>query len=214
MPLTDGSEIRLTIARYYTPTGRHIQKPYQDTETYRKDLNQRYLNGEFFLKDSIKLPDSLMYKTLKTKRTVYGGGGIMPDVFVALDTTESSSYFADLIQGGHVNSFIFKYVNENRATLMKSYPSIKEFKANFVCDAAFMDSFFAYVAQEDSTLKFNEDEYRRSENLIKLRLKSVIAQDLWGTNEMFQIYNDTNEILQEAIQQIQSKNYNNFNLEK
>jgi carboxyl-terminal processing protease len=97
---------------------------------------------------------------------------------------------------------------------MKSYPSIKEFKANFVCDAAFMDSFFAYVAQEDSTLKFNEDEYRRSENLIKLRLKSVIAQDLWGTNEMFQIYNDTNEILQEAIQQIQSKNYNNFNLEK
>lgn len=214
MPLTDGSEIRLTIARYYTPTGRHIQKPYQDTETYRKDLNQRYLNGEFFLKDSIKLPDSLMYKTLKTKRTVYGGGGIMPDVFVALDTTESSSYFADLIQGGHVNSFIFKYVNENRATLLKSYPSIKEFKANFVCDAAFMDSFFAYVAQEDSTLKFNEDEYRRSENLIKLRLKSVIAQDLWGTNEMFQIYNDTNEILQEAIQQIQSKNYNNFNLEK
>ncbi|MEY4974616.1 MAG: hypothetical protein RLZZ55_1409 [Bacteroidota bacterium] len=214
MPLTDGSEIRLTIARYYTPTGRHIQKPYQDTETYRKDLNQRYLNGEFFLKDSIKLPDSLMYKTLKTKRTVYGGGGIMPDVFVALDTTESSSYFADLIQGGHVNSFIFKYVNMNRATLLKSYPSIKEFKANFVCDAAFMDSFFAYVAQEDSTLKFNEDEYRRSENLIKLRLKSVIAQDLWGTNEMFQIYNDTNEILQEAIQQIQSKNYNNFNLEK
>jgi carboxyl-terminal processing protease len=214
MPLTDGSEIRLTIARYYTPTGRHIQKPYQDTETYRKDLNQRYLNGEFFLKDSIKLPDSLMYKTLKTKRTVYGGGGIMPDVFVALDTTESSSYFADLIQGGHVNSFIFKYVNENRATLLKSYPSIKEFKANFVCDAAFMDSFFAYVAKEDSTLRYNEYEYRRSENLIKLRLKSVIAQDLWGTNEMFQIYNDTNEILQEAIQQIQSKNYNNFNLEK
>jgi len=214
MPLSDGSEIRLTIARYYTPTGRHIQKPYQDTETYRKDLNQRYLNGEFFLKDSIKLPDSLMYKTLKTKRTVYGGGGIMPDVFVALDTTESSTYFADLIQGGHVNSFIFKYVNENRAALLKSYPSIKEFKANFVCDASFMDSFFAYVAIEDSTLKYNEDEYRRSENLIKLRLKSVIAQDLWGTNEMFQIYNDTNEILQEAIQQIQSKNYNNFNLEK
>ena len=214
MPLTDGSEIRLTIARYYTPTGRHIQKPYQDTETYRKDLNQRYLNGEFFLKDSIKLPDSLMYKTLKTKRTVYGGGGIMPDVFVALDTTESSTYFADLIQGGHVNSFIFKYVNENRTALLKSYPSIKEFKANFICDAAFMDSFFAYVAIEDSTLKFNEEEYRRSENLIKLRLKSVIAQDLWGTNEMFQVYNDTNEILQEAIQQIQSKNYNNFNLEK
>ncbi|MEN9743932.1 MAG: hypothetical protein RLZZ65_1737 [Bacteroidota bacterium] len=214
MALSDGSEIRLTIARYYTPTGRHIQKPYQDTETYRKDLSQRYLNGEFFLKDSIKLPDSLMYKTLKTKRTVYGGGGIMPDVFVPLDTTESTTYFAELIQGGHVNSFIFKYVNANRAALLKNYPSIKEFKANFICDAAFMNEFFAYVAQEDSTLTYNEEAYRRSENLLKLRLKSVLAQDLWGTNEMFQIYNDTNEILQEAIELLKNKKYTNYQLDK
>ncbi|MFM6945731.1 MAG: S41 family peptidase [Flavobacteriales bacterium] len=214
MPLSDGSEIRLTIARYYTPTGRHIQKPYQDTETYRKDLSQRYLNGEFFLKDSIKLPDSLMYKTLKTKRTVYGGGGIMPDVFVALDTTESTTYFANLIQGGHVNSFIFNYVNANRKDLLQKYPTIKEFKAGFNCDATFMDAFFAYVAQEDSTLLFNEQDYKRSERLLKLRLKSVLAQDLWGTNEMFQVYNDTNEILQEAIHVLQSKSYQNFELEK
>jgi carboxyl-terminal processing protease len=214
MPLSDGSEMRLTIARYYTPTGRHIQKPYQDTETYRKDLNQRYLNGEFFLKDSIKMPDSLMYKTLKTKRTVYGGGGIMPDVFVALDTTESTTYFSKLIQGGHVNSYAFKYINANRAALKAQYPDITTFKNNFSCDKAFMDAFFAYVAQEDPKLLFDEKEYATSENLIKLRLKAVIAQDLWGTNEMFQIYNQTNEILQQAIQVLQSKQYSKYELDK
>lgn len=214
MPLSDGSEMRLTIARYYTPTGRHIQKPYQDTETYRKDLNQRYLNGEFFLKDSIKMPDSLMYKTLKTKRTVYGGGGIMPDVFVALDTTESTTYFSKLIQGGHVNSFAFKYINANRTVLKAQYPSFQSFKNNFTCDNAFMDEFFAYVAQEDPQLLFNEKEYATSEKLIQLRLKAVLAQDLWSTGEMFQIYNQTNEILQQAVEVLQNKQYSKYELDK
>ena len=214
MPLSDGSEMRLTIARYYTPTGRHIQKPYQDTETYRKDLSQRYLNGEFFLKDSIKLPDSLMYKTLKTQRTVYGGGGIMPDVFVPLDTTQNSSYFADLIQGGHVNSFAFQYINANRAALRSKYPDINAFKRNFILDQAFMDEFFAYVQKEDPTLLFNAEQYAISEQLLKLRIKAVLAQDLWGTNEMFQIYNQTNEILQKAIEVLQSKQYSKFELDK
>jgi carboxyl-terminal processing protease len=214
MPLSDGSEMRLTIARYYTPTGRHIQKPYQDTETYRKDLNQRYLNGEFFLKDSIKMPDSLMYKTLKTKRTVYGGGGIMPDLFVPLDTTESTVYFSKLIQGGHVNNFAFQYINANRATLKAQYPTIGAFKNNFICDQDFMNAFFAFVAKEDAELVFDQKEYDISEKLLKLRLKAVLAQDLWGTNEMFQIYNETNEILQEAIEVLQSKTYKNYQLDK
>lgn len=214
MPLSDGSEMRLTIARYYTPTGRHIQKPYQDTETYRKDLNQRYLNGEFFLKDSIKMPDSLMYKTLKTKRTVYGGGGIMPDVFVPLDTTQNSVYFADLIQGGHVNSFAFQYINANRAALRSKYPDINAFKRDFILDQAFMDQFFAYVQKEDPTLLFNAEQYAISEQLLKLRIKAVLAQDLWGTNEMFQVYNETNEILQKAVEVLQSKQYSQFELDK
>jgi carboxyl-terminal processing protease len=214
MPLSDGSEMRLTIARYYTPTGRHIQKPYQDTETYRKDLNQRYLNGEFFLKDSIKMPDSLMYQTLKTKRTVYGGGGIMPDVFVPLDTAEITTYFSKLIQGGHVNSFAFNYINTNRAALKAQYPDIKSFKTNFTCDLAFMDAFFAHVSKEDPKLEFDAAAYATSEKLIQLRLKSVLAQDLWGTNEMFQVYNETNEILQEAIKVLQTKQYTNYQLDK
>ena len=160
------------------------------------------------------MPDSLMYKTLKTKRTVYGGGGIMPDVFVALDTTETSSYFSTLVQGGHLNNFAFNYVNSNRAALKVKYPNIISFKSNFSCDESFMDAFFTFVKQEDPKLLFDEKEYATSERLIKLRLKAILAQDLWGTNEMFQIYNDTNEILQEAIRVLQEKKYNQYKLDK
>ncbi len=214
MPLSDGSEIRLTIARYYTPTGRFIQKPYDDTETYRKDITQRFLNGEFIHADSIKMPDSLKFETLKTHRTVYGGGGIMPDFFVPLDTTENSKYFGELVQGGHLNNFSFKFVNEQRANLKEKYPTFESFKTNFQCDQAFMDAFFQYVQKEDPELIFNEKEYKTSEHLIKLRLKSSIASDMWGTNEMFQIYNESNEILQRAIQILNSNEYDKVKLDK
>jgi carboxyl-terminal processing protease len=214
MPLSDGSEIRLTIARYFTPTGRFIQKPYDDTETYRKDITQRFLNGEFIHADSIKMPDSLKFETLKTHRTVYGGGGIMPDFFVPLDTTENSKYFGELVQGGHLNNFSFKYVNEQRASLKEKYPTFEVFKSNFQCDQAFMDAFFDYVKKEDPALIFNEKDYKTSEHLIKLRLKSSIASDMWGTNEMFQIYNESNEILQRAIQILNSNEYDKVKLDK
>ncbi|NBX80337.1 MAG: S41 family peptidase, partial [Flavobacteriales bacterium] len=144
IPLIDGSEIRLTIARYYTPTGRFIQKPYDDPEMYKKDITQRFLNGEFIHADSIHMPDSLKFKTLKTKRTVYAGGGIMPDFFVPLDTTENSTYFSKLFQGGHVNSFSYKYINENRESLKQKYPTFEAFNTNFKCDEAFMNTFFDY----------------------------------------------------------------------
>lgn len=214
MSLSDGSEIRLTIARYFTPTGRFIQKPYDDPEKYKKDLTQRFLNGEFVHADSIKMPDSLKFKTLKTKRLVYGGGGIMPDFFVSLDTSETSDYFSDLVQGGHLNTYPFQYVNENRANLKKQYPSFDDFNKNFQMDEAFMKLFFDYVKKEDSKLEFNEKEYETSKNLIKLRLKANIAQDLWGTKELFQVYNDSNEILLRAIQILKGKEYESVKLDK
>ena len=214
MPLSDGSEIRLTIARYFTPSGRFIQKPYEDTEEYRKDLTQRFLNGEFVHADSIKLPDSLKFKTLKTGRLVYGGGGIMPDFFVPLDTTENSTYASKLIRGGHLNSYAFKYVNENRANLKSKYQDVEQFKREFKTDEAFMKGFFDYVAKEDPKLEFDEKDYNTSKNLIQLRLKAGIAQDIWGVNEFFQVYNDTNEILQRAIQIIEGKEYNSVKLDK
>jgi carboxyl-terminal processing protease len=214
MPLIDGSEIRLTIARYFTPTGRFIQKPYDDPEKYKKDLTQRFLNGEFVHADSIKMPDSLKFKTLKTKRLVYGGGGIMPDFFVSLDTSETSNYFSDLVQGGHLNTYPFQYVNENRANLKMQYASFDDFNKNFKMDDAFMNQFFEYVRKEDSKLEFKEKEYETSKNLIKLRLKANIAQDLWGTKELFQVYNDSNEILLRAIQILKGKEYESVKLDK
>ncbi len=214
MPLSDGSEIRLTIARYFTPTGRFIQKPYDDPEKYKKDLTQRFLNGEFVHADSIKMPDSLKFKTLKTKRLVFGGGGIMPDFFVSLDTSETSDYFSKLVQGGHLNTYPFQYVNENRANLKKQYVLFDEFNKNFQMDEAFMSQFFEYVKKEDSKLEFNEKEYQTSKNLIKLRLKANLAQDLWGTKELFQVYNDSNEILLRAIQILKGKEYESVKLDE
>ena len=214
MPLSDGSEIRLTIARYFTPTGRFIQKSYDDPEKYKKDLTQRFLNGEFVHADSIKMPDSLKFQTLKTKRLVYGGGGIMPDFFVPLDTSETSKYFSELVQGGHLNTYPFQYVNENRVNLKKKYPSFEEFNKNFQMDEVFMNNFFEYVKKEDSKMEFNEKEYQTSESLIKLRLKANIAQDLWGVKELFQVYNESNEILLKAIQILKSKEYESVKLDK
>jgi len=214
MPLSDGSEIRLTIARYYTPTGRFIQKPYDDPEKYKKDLTQRFLNGEFVHSDSIKMPDSLKFKTLKTNRLVYGGGGIMPDFFVSLDTSETSDYFSELVQGGHLNTYPFQFVNENRADLKKKYPTFNEFNKNFNLDEAFMKGFFDYVNKEDPKLTFKEKDYEISKNIIKLRIKANIAQDLWGVNELYQIYNDSNEILQKAITVLKNKEYETIKLDK
>lgn len=213
MPLSDGSEIRLTIARYYTPTGRFIQKPYDDPARYKKDLAQRFLNGEFLNADSIKMPDSLKFKTLKTKRTVYGGGGIMPDFFVPLDTTQNSEYFAKLVRGGHINTYSFRYVSKLKSDLYKEYPNFDVFNKNFQCDKIFMDEFFEYVLNEEPTLNFNDKDYEISKNSIKMRIKAAIAQDLWGVSELYQVYNDSNEIVQRAVQIISSKEYSSVKLD-
>jgi carboxyl-terminal processing protease len=211
-PLADGSELRLTIARYFTPTGRFIQKPYQDVETYRKDLTQRYLNGEFQHADSIKLPDSLKFYTLSKNRLVYGGGGIMPDVFVALDTTDITDYYSNLIRGGHVNSYSLEFVNANREQLRKKYPDIKKFIADFTMDQVRMDDFFAYVSKEDPKLTFDQQAYEVSGKAIRIRIKSNIAQDLFGYSESYQIFNELNEVVQKATSLFKDNAYTAFDL--
>jgi carboxyl-terminal processing protease len=213
MSLSDGSEIRLTIARYFTPSGRFIQKPYDDAERYKKDLTQRFLNGEFVHADSIKMPDSLLFKTLKTKRTVYGGGGIMPDFFVPLDTSQSSEYYRKLIRGGHISTFSYRFVTDRKEELKNIYPTFTLFDKNFECTKDFMDEFFAYVQKEDSTLIFDEKDFNISQRSIELRIKSIIAQDLWGVSELYQVFNDSNEIVQRAVKIISSKEYNSVNLD-
>lgn len=205
--LTDGSQIRLTIARYYTPSGRFIQKDYEDIESYKNDLIDRYKNGEFIHADSIQIIDSLKYETLIKKRTVYGGGGIMPDYFVPLDTSEVTDLFSAVIRGGHVNNYTLSYVDKNRDMLNQKYPDFKTYKENFELDEDFMNAFFTYVQQEDPEFVMDEEQYKTSESLLKLRMKAKIAQDLWGYDEFFQIYNESNEILQKALKIIESNEY-------
>lgn len=213
--LTDGSEIRLTIARYFTPSGRFIQKPYDNLEAYRNDYMDRYLHGEFTNQDSIKkFPDSLKFTTKIKNRTVYGGGGIMPDIFVPLDTTGVTEYYKALARGGHFNTFSLTYADKNRDQIFEKYGNFDKFKADFECNKKFMDEFFAYVKKEQPDLAFNDKDYKVSESIIKLRLKAMLAQDLWGTTEFYQIYNVSNEILQAAIKAVESKKYDEAGLDK
>jgi len=205
--LTDGSQIRLTIARYYTPSGRSVQKSYENLDDYRNDLLNRYDHGEFLSKDSISLPDSLKYSTLLNKRTVYGGGGIMPDYFVPLDTTENTDFLSDLIRSGAFNSYSLTYVDENREDILKDYPTFAEYLDGFEIDKKFMNKFLKYAQEEDEELEIDDDELKTSEGLIKLRMKALIAQNIWGYNEFYQVYNESNEILQKALEVIESDDY-------
>ncbi len=205
--LTDGSQIRLTIARYYTPSGRSVQKSYANLDDYRNDLLNRYDRGEFSSEDSISLPDSLKYYTLLNKRTVYGGGGIMPDYFVPLDTTESSDFLTMLIRSGSFNSYSLTYVDENREDILEDYPTFADFKKKFEVDKKFMNKFMKYAQEQDEEMEIDNKELETSESIIKLRMKALIAQNIWGYNEFYQIYNDSNEILQKAIEVIESDEY-------
>lgn len=129
--LADQSQVRLTISRYYTPTGRCIQKPYDDgLDSYLEDLQYRSEHGELFTADSIRFPDSLKYKT-PNGRIVYGGGGIMPDIFIPLDTTKYSSLYGEMFRKGIFSGFTLDYMNSNREMLKAQYPTIEDFKTNF-----------------------------------------------------------------------------------
>lgn len=211
--LSDGSQLRLTIARYYTPSGRFIQKPYMDNkEDYINDLTRRYENGEYLSSDSIKFPDSLKHNTLLTKRTVYGGGGIMPDVFVPLDTNGFNDMYRQLARGGYINQFGLAFLDKNRDKLEKQYPDFKMYLDNFKTDKSFMKEFFAYVSKENPDFVYTEKEYKYCKHLLDSRLKATIAQDMWGSSEFYQIYNENNEILQKAIEVLEKKEYDKMNL--
>lgn len=212
--LTDGSQIRLTIARYFTPSGRFIQKPYDDLEAYRNDYMDRYLHGELSSQDSVKFNDSLKFVTNLSKRTVYGGGGIMPDVFVPIDTSAYTDYYKEIIRGGHFPSFALTYVEKNRDKIMSTYPTFEKYKVEFKVDQKIIDEFFEYVKKEQKDLDHNVEQYKISEESIKMRIKAVLAQDLWGINEYYQIANSENEILQKAIETIESEKYDTFGLTK
>ncbi|RFC54891.1 S41 family peptidase [Brumimicrobium aurantiacum] len=210
--LSDGSQLRLTIARYYTPSGRFIQKPYEDIAAYRNDYMERYLHGEMMHRDSIDLPDSLVHKTLIKERNVYGGGGIMPDVFVPLDTLEYSDYYKDLSRSGVINTFALEYANANRSSIKSKYESFEAFKAGFDIDQTFLDEFFEYAVAEDTSLTFVEEDFKTSEDLLKTRLKAMVAQNLWDYEAFYQIINVKNEIFMEGLKALKNDTYDNLEL--
>lgn len=188
-PFPDGSMIRLTVSRYYTPSGRSIQKPYApgDEESYRKDILHRYEAGEFSSADSIHLPDSLRFETLHNHRPVYGGGGIMPDLFVPIDTTAFTPYYRNLVAKGILNRFCITYVDRNRSQLNREYPDVDAFIAKFSVDSAMIDD-IVKLGVADS-VKLDSVQLERSRPMIETIVKGVIARDLFDTSAYFRVVN-------------------------
>lgn len=212
--LPDGSMIRLTIARYYTPAGRCIQKPYDHTanpdgsageDKYNQELIDRLNHGELMHADSIHFPDSLRVKTLRLGRTVYGGGGIMPDCFVPLDTLQYTDLHRNLVARGVIIRATTGYIEKHRAELEKEYKTFARFADKFEIDDDFMADVRALAEKEK--VKIDEAQYAQSLPLIKTQLKALIARDLWDMNEYYQVMNTQNEVVQKALQVIGGEEY-------
>lgn len=233
IPLPDGSQLRLTTARYYTPTGRCIQKPYENgkEENYAMDVIERYNKGEMMHADSIHFPDSLKYQTLINKRTVYGGGGIMPDYFVPVDTIGFTNYLRNLNARAITYKTAMKLVDNSRKELLKKYPTgdifLKEFEVSddllkqLIANAEEENLYLKPENKTDSTdkdeikdnvtksdtderIEFSENEYIRSLPIIKVQIKALIARDLYDNTSYFKVINGINELYLNACKIIKN----------
>jgi carboxyl-terminal processing protease len=202
--LTDGSMIRLTIARYYTPTGRLIQSPYNEGyNKYLENFYKRYTDGELMTADSIHFPDSLKFKTLVNKRNVYGGGGIMPDLFIPADTSNYSDYYRSLVRKGIVNSFTLEYSDKNRKKLALEYKTFEDFKKRFNFSS---EEIAAFIKKADeSGVKYNEQQFTVSKGEVLNVMKALVASNIWQTNEYFRILNEDDVVIQKAMQVVSDK---------
>lgn len=201
--LPDGSMIRLTIAHYYTPSGRCIQKPYKkgDLKEYEMDFENRLKHGELMNPDSIHFDDSQKFQTLRQHRTVYGGGGIMPDAFVPLDTMQYTRFHRQLAAKSIVTDKSLRYIDNNRNTLKKTYPSFQEFNSKYQVPQSLIDTILD--AAEKQNLKFKDDEeMKRTLPYLRLQLKALVARDLWDMTEYFQVMNEENHIVQKGLEVI------------
>lgn len=193
--LNDGSELRLTISRYYTPSGRSIQKSYEgDLDDYYMEAYERYTSGELYSADSIKNNDSLVYKTDKG-RVVYGGGGITPDYFVPLDSIGNSRYLNRLFSTNSVQEYTVSYVEENRKEL--DAMGFDSFRESFLVSDKMLEE-LVQVA-ETNKLKFNQKEFKSSNKLIRLLVKAYVARGVWDNEGFYPIFNEQDEIYLKAI---------------
>ena len=196
IPLSDGSELRLTISRYYTPSGRSIQKPYDknNTSAYDEDLVDRYEHGEFFHADSIHFNDSLKYKTVKG-RTVYGGGGIMPDIFVSRDTSEYSKYLMELYNQNIIREYTLNYYQEHKHELSKM--AFEHYFKTFTVTDVMLNDLINLASK--SGVKYRDADFQKSKKFIRNNVKAYIARSAWGNKGFYPIYNMEDEIYLKAL---------------
>ena len=210
IPLPDGSMIRLTIAHYYTPSGRDIQKPYSkgDEEAYSKDIEDRFNHGELMHRDSIKITDSTLYLTRKLNRPVYGGGGIIPDSFVPLDTMEYTKYYRNVVAKGLINRYVISYVDRNRNTLKKKFKTDDRYVAGFEVSDEMLDELKALADKEG--VEFNEEQFKRSAPLFRMSIKGLIGRDIYDNATYFKVYNTHDPIFKRAYDIITSLEYDDI----
>ena len=197
----DGSMIRLTIAHYYTPSGRCIQKPYKKGEAldYAMDIEKRFKHGELYSADSIHFADSLKYKTLRKQRIVYGGGGIMPDYFVPLDTTLYTQFHRQLAARSYIINANLKYIDNNRKLLKKQFATFGDFNARYEVPQSFVDDVLQMAAKDKIKPK-DDKELQATLPQLRRQLKALVARDLWDMSEYFQVINETNPIVEKAVE--------------
>ena len=201
--LPDGSMIRLTIAHYYTPSGRCIQKPYTkgDNKDYAMDVVNRLKSGELTNADSVHFADSLKYETLRQHRTVYGGGGIMPDAYIPLDTTVYTRFHRELAAKSIVIQQNLRFVDNHRKELMERWPSFDEFKQNYQIPKSLLDTIIAEGEKQNIKPK-DEAELQKTLPYLSLQLKALIARDLWDMSEYFSVFNESSEMVKKALEVI------------
>ena len=201
--LPDGSMIRLTISHYYTPSGRCIQKPYEKGKgkDYAMDMLNRLNSGELMNADSVHFADSLKYYTLKKHRVVYGGGGIMPDIFVPLDTTKYTRFHRNLAAKGLVINANLHYVDQQRKQLLKQYKTFDEFRQHFEIPQEVINNLFMEGEKQNVKPK-DDDERQQTLPYLRSQLKALVARDLWGMDEYFAIINEQNDILLRALEEL------------
>ncbi|RKV77827.1 MAG: S41 family peptidase [Alloprevotella sp.] len=203
--LPDGSMIRLTTSHYYTPSGRCIQKPYEKgkKEEYAQDLEQRYTHGELLHKDSIRLDSSQVYHTLIDKRIVYGGGGVMPDVFVPIDTAQITKFHIALRRNNLINEATLRYIDNHRKALRQQYKTFDLFERDFIVPKSLIDEIVAAAKAKKITPKDDKELAETIEDL-RFSLKSIFINGLFESSDFYQFVNQKNNIVQEALKQLKS----------
>jgi carboxyl-terminal processing protease len=211
VPLPDGSAVRLTVQKYYTPSGRCIQKPYEDgVDAYRSEKYERYLTGELLSMEGIDLPDSLRYETKLKKRSVYGGGGILPDIFVPIDTTYQSDFFSAILRAGITNEFALNFVDPRRDELAQQFTTMDDFLADFEVSENMMLDLVEFAKEQE--IEYNAEQYALSEFAIKTRVKALIGRNLYDYSAFYQVVNVLNPSYRKAVEILQDGSFKKMNL--